>query len=60
MTLDGEKFRLTCEEGYQWSHHQEKHMLSTSGITSQLYVTVGRDIRNGSELRCSLLLEKLE
>jgi hypothetical protein len=59
MTLGDETYRLTCAQGYPWSHHQERYLLSTSGITSQLYITVGRGIRAGGKLECTLLLEKL-
>ena len=54
-----ERYRLACAEGYSWHHDQERHLISSSGITSQLYVVVGEGIRSGGELHCSLLLERL-
>jgi hypothetical protein len=54
-----ERYRLSCAEGYNWHHDQERHLLSSSGITSQLYVVVGESIRSGGELHCTLLLERL-
>jgi len=59
FTFSDEMYRLACSEGYDWHHDQERHLLSSSGITSQLYVVVGEGIRAGAELRCSLLLERL-
>ncbi len=54
-----ERYRLSCTEGFAWHHDQERHLLSSSGITSQLYVIVGESIRKGEELRCTILLERL-
>ncbi|GEM_PF-2116615 len=54
-----ENYRLSCKEGYDWIHNQERFFLSTSGITSQLYVIVGRNVSSGSKLKCSLRLDKL-
>jgi hypothetical protein len=54
-----ERYRLSCAEGYAWQHDQERHLLSSSGITSQLYVIVGESIRPGVKLHCTLLLERL-
>lgn len=59
MAFGEDKYRLLCIEGYNWVHHQERYLLSTSGMTSQLYVKVGEKIKKGSSLKCSLLLEKL-
>lgn len=59
MAFGEDKYRLLCMEGYNWVHHQERYLLSTSGMTSQLYIKVGEKIRKGSSLKCSLLLEKL-
>ena len=54
-----ERYRLSCAEGYAWHHDQERHLLSSSGITSQLYVVVGGSIGKGEEPRCTILLERL-
>ncbi len=54
-----ERYRLSCAEGYAWHHDQERHLLSSSGITSQLYVVVAESILPGSKLHCTLLLERL-
>jgi hypothetical protein len=59
FAFGAEIYRLTCAEGHAWNHDQERHLISTSGITSQLYVVVGENVRPGGELHCTLLLEKL-
>lgn len=59
INFGDDRYRLSCSEGYNWHHDQERHLLSTSGITSQLYIVVGEDIRRSAELHCGLLLERL-
>lgn len=59
FALGGERYKLSCAEGYSWHHDQERHLLSSSGITSQLYIIVGEKVLSGCELRCTLLLERL-
>ena len=59
FTFGDERYSLSCTEGYNWHHDQERHLLSSSGITSQLFVVVGEGIRAGGELHCSLFLERL-
>jgi len=59
FAFGGERYRLTCGEGYAWNHDQERHLISTSGITSQIFAVVGEGVRPGNELHCTLLLERL-
>ncbi len=59
FALGGERYRLTCGEERAWNHDQERHLISTSGVTSQIFTVVGESVRPGDELRCTLLLQKL-
>jgi len=59
MAFGKDKYRLSCIEGHNWVHHQERYLLSSSGVTSQIYVKIGEKIKKGSNLRCSLFLEKI-
>ena len=60
FAFGGERYRLSCADGFAWNHDQERHLISTSGITSQLYVVAGEHARPGGGLRCTLLLERLK
>lgn len=59
LGLGSAAYRLSCTEGYDWVHPQERYLLSSSGITSQLYVKIGENLRKGGTVKCSLLLERL-
>ena len=53
LHMGGESFRLSCEGGGPWVHNQERSLLSTSGLSSQLYFEIG-------DKRCRIIIERIE
>jgi len=53
LRMGGESFRLSCEGGGPWVHNQERSLLSTSGLSSQLYFET-------SDTRCRIIIERIE
>ena len=59
LRLGTQEFSLACLDGDTWVHDQSRYTLSTSGVTSQVYILVGRKMRRGTSFEKTFVLERL-